>query len=234
MTKTAIPETLEEFALKLDAILGRQTSIDDAVRGYCLARDVQAAFKPTTEWRVGLDAGVKHMFTQGIGPDQRHKIIQVNSGGGTRLAVRAGRVKERYPKLYEAARVPTSVVNANGPTTKLTLPTYKGARVFSALEWMANKRAEARKLNDTSREIILACATEMEWQSGDSWVTSDGWQIGRTVSLRFSEPRLRQLLEENGKDAEALDLVEEVAVPLKTYYRLSAVDPATDMDELSV
>lgn len=234
VTRTPIPETLEEFGQKLDAVLGRQTDIARAVRGYCLARDIDAAFRPKTEWREKLDAGIQQMYRQGIGPDQQRKIIEVSQGGGTRRAVRAARVKERFPVLYEAARVPNTVVNIDGPAAELALPSNKGARVFSAMEWMANKRAEGRRLTTASREIILGVMVEMPWESGEAWVTSDGWQIGHTVGLRFSEPRLRELLKENGKNAEELDLMEEVAVPLRVSYRVVQKDPATDMDEISV
>lgn len=233
LNKTLRPESLDEFAQKVDAVLGRETDLARAVRGYCLARDIGAVFKPSTEWRVELDAGVKSVYRQGIGPDQHHKIVEISRGGGTKRAVRAPRVKEKFPNLYEAARVKTTVVNIDGPAATVWLPSNKGPCVFSALEYMAAKRAEGRDLNAVSKEVILGVVEDMGWEPGEAWVTSDGWQIGHSVQRRFSEVRLLELLRQNGKDAEELDLMQEVAVPLVTHYRLVQQEPAMDMDEIS-
>jgi hypothetical protein len=180
-------------------------------------------------WRTEVDAVAKHFYETGVGPDQRHKIRAVRTGG-TRKIITAKRVKDMNPSLWSASRIQTPRLGLKGPAVSITTPVYKGNRVFTALNWMQQKNAEARALQAMGREIITGVAEDMDWPLGEGWTTSDGWQILRYMGpLQFSSTKLRELVSVE----EAEQYMEETYAATGVYYRVEEIEPADDMDELS-
>jgi hypothetical protein len=226
---TDIPETLEEFGGKLDAVLGYESSIADAVRGYCLGRDILAVTDSKSEWRTGLDAVAKHFHDAKIGPTQ-NKAIRAIRTGGKRRVITAERVKNMNPELWAASRVQDTRLALKGPQNQIFAPIYTGTRVFSALEWMRKNNAEAKALQATARTIVNGVAEDMDWTPGQGWTTSDGWQILRYLGpLTFSVSKLRELV----TPEEAEQYQEERVAASGVYYRLEEIVPADDLDEFS-
>jgi len=227
---TPRPETLDEFSATLDAVLGYTSDVASAVRGYCLGRDILAVVKKGTEWRADLDREVERAYTAGIGPDQRHRLVKKQTGG-VRRVIRSETVKQQNPSLWDASRVQSRKLVVNGPKSAVKLPTFRGSRVFGALERVTEMSSEANRLQKLGREVINGIAEEMGWPTTEAWETSDGWQIGSTLGpLTFSSTRLVELI--GAEEAEQYRV--ETATAIGSYYKLAEVEMDPDSDEVAV
>lgn len=223
---------LAGLAAETDALLGRETGLADLVMRHSRAKATLEFFDKGGQYRAAVDASAARLVASmpsvvTAGWRGKALAVQVQRGGGGSV-LRAARVRQASPRLWEASKVPVVMLTAGGGLEAgwkpyAPVPAAAVDRVYECLEVMAEKRKAATAVVNEVRPALLDIVDELELARREAKVvrTTDGWTFGWKVQMRFNAARCRELAPRyNVGEDQLAGMVEVTQGWVSTAYRL--------------
>jgi len=237
-TPEPIPITLAELEENLDAHFSRETRFAQHVRDYRKFADRAAVLDSRGEYRLAITQKMDRFIETGQGVIAGQRIVKQRRGASEAASLPSAAVKKRYPRLWEAARVPTGYLQIsrggedNGAPALVVPPMASARQVWAAYEQAKSMLTEANRVKDAAKDQLHAIIAAMpeDWPDGWPKLTTDGWIVGRREELRFNQARCVELAEAQGIDLEPVRIFAPRAG--RTVYALVDPDESDELDEI--
>ena len=216
-TKTKKPETLDltlgQLCGQIDAYLGRDTGVHEAVNDYRRFSDEAAGLDSKGAFMSGLVEGISvHLDrAQSVPMIGARRIERVEASEQRQHRVSSEAVKQQDYGLWTDSGVVGTTLNVKTSIELVAVPDGSGTRFFTIqAAWLAWEKAKERRRfcerqRDAARDVLRDVFAEAAatWD-GATLITSDGWRLGWSSASRFNAGRCIALAEERGVDLDPM------------------------------
>lgn len=228
---TPLDIDLATFAAQIEDHTG-MSGIASTFQTYRKQSDVVAALGSKSEAKIAVRERMERFIDTGQGFVRGQAVRRVQVGGKARRVLRAAVVQSAHPELWEASRLHSSqlaVKSGLAVAPRIVVPRMNTmADVWAAHELLNAQATEAKRLAERARVKLGEMFDKVSdvWGPEVTYLTSDGWTLGRRDLRRFNEQRCRE--EAVSRNIDVTTMEEDTITPISIRFVIAASEEELD------